>query len=84
MGDDMSSLELAAPYEQLRAASHRWSYSYVMISGVFRLGDARATSGARLGILDGARVLAPMPHQTEDRTNLDPAIRIELEENESS
>jgi hypothetical protein len=77
MGDRASSIELFAPYEALRKASRRWSYSYVIVTGVFTLGDSDRTSGSRLGILEEAEIVAPMAPQEEDRSNLDPVMRID-------
>jgi hypothetical protein len=73
-GDRFSSIELIAPYEELRRLSHRFAFEYVHVRGLFEMEVGIQGSESRFGKLNNMTINAPAIPGVEDRSNLDPDI----------
>lgn len=76
-GDSASSIELDAPYDQLKAISHRFAYRYVNVRGRFeRHKGNNEDRSRRFGRLIGASVSSEAMPGVENREQLDPDLKV--------
>ena len=78
-GDRFSSIELVAPYEELKRLSHRFAFEYVYVRGTFEMETGIQGSESRFGTLNNMTISGPAFQGIEDKSNLDPDIVIRNE-----